>query len=54
MSERSWILRVYCTRAQLRDFRERGEAFLMEMGTALNQPAVAYATRSGLSVLYLE
>lgn len=52
--ERSLILKAYCTTAQLRQFRQRGEALLHEMGRALNQEAVAYAAREGLEILYLD
>jgi hypothetical protein len=34
-------------------FRKQGEAFLVEMGKALNQEAVAYETREGLTILIL-
>lgn len=52
--ERSLLLKAYCTPAQLRAFRHRGEALLLEMGLALHQEAVAYATRDGLEILYLD
>ncbi|MBI3989764.1 MAG: hypothetical protein HY347_09125 [candidate division NC10 bacterium] len=52
--ERSLILKAYCTPAQRRAFRHRGEALLIEMGRALHQEAVAYATRDGLEILYLD
>lgn len=52
--ERSLILKAYCTPAQLKAFWQRGEALLIEMGQALNQEAVAYATRDGLEILYLD
>jgi len=32
-------------------FRKRGEELLVQMGRALNQEAVAYETREGLTIL---
>jgi len=34
-------------------FRKGGEALLVQMGRALNQEAVAYETREGLTILTL-
>mgnify|MGYP001563398849 CR=1 FL=1 len=51
--EKVHVLRTSCTRAQVKGFRKQGEAFLVEMGKALNQEAVAYETREGLTILIL-
>ena len=47
------VMRTSCTRAQMNAFRKGGEAVLAEMGKALNQEAVAYETRQGLTILTL-
>ena len=47
------VMRSSCTRAQVNAFRKGGEAVLAEMGKALNQEAVAYETRQGLTILTL-
>jgi len=47
------VMRTSCTRAQVGAFRRGGEALLAEMGRALNQEAVAYETREGLTILSL-
>lgn len=46
-------MRTSCTGAQVKAFRKEGEALLAEMGKALNQEAVAYETREGLTILTL-
>ena len=51
--EKVHVMRTSCTRAQVNAFRKRGEALLAEMGKALNQEAVAYETRDGLTILTL-
>jgi len=45
------VMRSSCTRAQLKAFQEQGETLLVEMGRAMNQQAVAYETRGGLTIL---
>ncbi len=47
------IMRTSCSRAQVEAFRKRGEPLLLRMGKALNQEAVAYETREGLTILTL-
>ena len=47
------VMRTSCTRAQVEAFSKEGEALLIEMGKALNQAAVAYETREGLTILTL-
>ena len=50
--EKVYVLRASCTRAQLAVFRRGGgEELLLEMGRSLNQEAVAYETREGLTIL---
>lgn len=51
--ERVHVMRTSCTRGQVNAFRKEGEALLGEMGRALNQEAVAYETREGLTILSL-
>ena len=51
--EKVHVMRTNCTRAQVNAFRQGGEAVLAEMGKALNQEAVAYETRQGLTILTL-
>ena len=51
--EKLHVMRTSCTRAQVNAFRKGGEALLVEMGKALNQEAVAYETRQGLTILTL-
>ncbi len=51
--ERVHVMRTACTRAQVNAFRKEGEALLVAMGKALNQEAVAYETREGLTILSL-
>ena len=51
--EKVHVMRSSCTRAQVNAFRKAGEAVLAEMGRALNQEAVAYETRHGLTILTL-
>ena len=51
--EKVHVMRTSCTRAQVDAFRKEGEALLAEMGRALNQEAVAYETREGLTILSL-
>ena len=51
--EKVHVMRTSCTRAQVDAFRKGGEALLAEMGRALNQEAVAYETREGLTILSL-
>jgi hypothetical protein len=46
-------MRTSCTRSQVNAFRKEGEALLAAMGEALNQEAVAYETREGLTILTL-
>jgi hypothetical protein len=46
-------MRTSCTRAQAETFQKRGEALLIEMGKALDQEAVGYETREGLTILTL-
>ena len=45
--------RLYFTPAQVAAFRKGGEALLVQMGKALNQEAVTYETREGLTILNL-
>jgi hypothetical protein len=45
------VMRCNCTRAQFKAFQEQGEMLLVEMGRAMNQEAVAYETREGLTIL---
>ena len=45
------VLRASCTAPQLDAFRKGGEGLLVRMGRALNQEAVAYETREGLTIL---
>jgi hypothetical protein len=47
------VMRCNCTRAQLKSFQEQGEMLLVEMGRVMNQEAVAYETREGLTILSL-
>lgn len=47
------VMRASCTRAQVGAFRRGGETLLAEMGRTLNQEAVAYETREGLTILTL-
>ena len=47
------VMRTSCTRAQINRFRKEGEPLLVQMGRALNQEAVAYETREGLTILTL-
>jgi len=51
--EKVHVMRTSCTRAQVDAFRKGGETLLAEMGRALNQEAVAYETREGLTILTL-
>ena len=51
--ERVHVMRTSCTPAQVNAFREDGEALLAAMGRALNQEAVVYETRDGLTILTL-
>lgn len=51
--EKVHVMRTSCTRTQVNAFRKGGEALLVEMGKALNQEAVAYETRQGLTILTL-
>jgi len=51
--EKVYVMRTNCTRAQVNAFRRDGEALLAAMGKALNQEAVAYETREGLTILIL-
>ena len=51
--EKVHVMRTNCTRAQVDAFRKGGEALLVHMGKALNQEAVAYETREGLTILTL-
>jgi len=51
--ERVHVMRASCTLAQVDAFRKGGEALLVQMGRALNQEAVAYETREGLTILTL-
>ena len=51
--EKVHVMRTSCTRRQVNAFRKEGEALLGEMGRALNQEAVAYETRDGLTILTL-
>ncbi len=51
--EKVHVMRTSCTRTQVKAFRKGGEALLVEMGKALNQEAVAYETRQGLTILSL-
>jgi hypothetical protein len=51
--ERIHAMRTSCTRIQVETFRKEGETLLVEMGKALNQEAVAYETREGLTILTL-
>lgn len=46
-------MRTSCTRAQVTIFRKSGEVLLIEMGRVLDQEAVAYETREGLTILIL-
>ena len=51
--EKLHLIRTSCSRAQVKAFRKEGETLLLEMGMALNQEAVAYETREGLTILTL-
>jgi hypothetical protein len=51
--EKVHVMRTSCTRTQVIAFRKGGETLLVEMGKALNQEAVAYETRQGLTILSL-
>jgi len=51
--ERVLVMRTSCTRAQVNAFRKEGEVLLGKMAMALNQEAVAYETREGLTILTL-
>lgn len=51
--EKVYVMRASCTRAQVNAFGNGGEAVLAEMGKALNQEAVAYETRQGVTILTL-
>ena len=51
--EKVHVMRASCTLAQVDAFRKGGEALLVQMGRALNQEAVAYETREGLTILTL-
>lgn len=51
--EKVHVMRASCTRAQVTAFRREGEALLVEMGKVLDQEAVAYETREGLTILSL-
>jgi hypothetical protein len=51
--EKVLVMRTSCTRAQVSAFRKEGEALLGKMARALNQEAVAYETREGLTILTL-
>jgi hypothetical protein len=51
--EKVHAMRASCTRAQVEAFRKEGEVLLAEMGRALDQEAVAYETRDGLTILTL-
>ena len=51
--EKVHVMRTSCTRAQVTAFRKGGGALLADMGKALNQEAVAYETRAGLTILTL-
>ena len=51
--EKVHVMRASCTPAQLDAFRKGGEALLVQMGRALNQEAVAYETRAGITILTL-
>jgi hypothetical protein len=51
--EKVHVMRASCTRAQVDAFRKGGEELLVQMGRALNQEAVAYETREGLTILTL-
>jgi len=51
--EKVHVMRTNCTPAQVDAFRKGGEALLVQMGRALNQRAVAYETREGLTILTL-
>jgi predicted secreted protein len=53
VTEKVHVMRTSCTRAQVDAFRKGGEALLAEMGRALNQEAVVYETREGLTILSL-
>ena len=53
MREKLHVIRTSCSRAQVKAFRMEGETLLFEMGMALNQEAVAYETREGLTILTL-
>lgn len=53
VSESVHVMRASCTLAQVDVFRKGGEALLVQMGRALNQEAVAYETREGLTILTL-
>lgn len=53
LKETVHVMGTSCTRAQVGAFRRGGEALLAEMGRALNQEAVAYETREGLTILTL-
>lgn len=45
------VMRTSCTPNQLKAFRKEGEVLLLEMSKALDQEAVAYETREGLTIL---
>jgi len=51
--EKVHVMRASCTPAQVNAFRKEGEALLVQMGRVLNQEAVAYETREGLTILNL-
>jgi hypothetical protein len=51
MREKVNVIRASCTTHQLDTFRKVGETLLVQMGKALNQEAVAYETREGLTIL---
>lgn len=53
VKEKVHVMRTSCTSAQVDPFRENGEVLLAEMGKALDQEAVAYETREGLTILIL-
>jgi hypothetical protein len=53
LREEVHVMRTSCTRAQVNAFRTTGEALLAEMARALDQEAVAYETRQGLTVLHM-
>jgi hypothetical protein len=51
--EKVHAMRASCPRAPVEAFRKEGEVLLAEMGRALDQEAVAYETRDGLTILTL-